>query len=204
MTKIHKDIVEAELHEPKGVSTATSGSVYTADGAGSGTWTAAGASVNHGVWDYNDLATTSTPIPLTLADTFYDLTNDGAGAFTNTTYKLDAVGDIWNVASDRLDFSGLSLGDIVEIRVDVEVTTGAVDTEYTVAIELGLGGSAYTLEFVSNENRKSTGAYKELHTFFVYMGDTNTLDNLGKFKAKASKTGTTVIVNGWAIVATPR
>lgn len=34
----HKDIPDANLHEPKGVSAATSGKVYVADGAGSGDW----------------------------------------------------------------------------------------------------------------------------------------------------------------------
>lgn len=35
----HKNIPNAGLHEPKGVSSATSGQVYVANGAGSGTWT---------------------------------------------------------------------------------------------------------------------------------------------------------------------
>ena len=34
----HKNILEANLHEPKGVSTATSGKSYVTDGAGSGTF----------------------------------------------------------------------------------------------------------------------------------------------------------------------
>jgi hypothetical protein len=34
----HKDLPNAELHEPKGVSTATLDSFYVADGAGSGSW----------------------------------------------------------------------------------------------------------------------------------------------------------------------
>ena len=34
----HKDIPEDELHEPKGVSTAANGTVYTANGVGSGSW----------------------------------------------------------------------------------------------------------------------------------------------------------------------
>lgn len=38
MTIEHKNIAEAGLHEPKGVSVATSGQVYIADGAGSGVW----------------------------------------------------------------------------------------------------------------------------------------------------------------------
>lgn len=38
-TKAHKDLTGADLHEPKGVSSATAGSYYRADGLGSGVWT---------------------------------------------------------------------------------------------------------------------------------------------------------------------
>lgn len=34
----HVDLTDPELHEPKGVATATSGEVYVANGAGSGAW----------------------------------------------------------------------------------------------------------------------------------------------------------------------
>ena len=37
----HSQLTGSSLHEPKGVATATSGQVYVADGAGSGTWTTA-------------------------------------------------------------------------------------------------------------------------------------------------------------------
>ena len=36
---LHKDLTGAELHEPKGVESALSGTVYVADGSGSGSWT---------------------------------------------------------------------------------------------------------------------------------------------------------------------
>ena len=34
----HKDLPESELHEPKGVSTASNGTSYVSNGSGSGTW----------------------------------------------------------------------------------------------------------------------------------------------------------------------
>lgn len=34
---LHKDLTGSDLHEPKGIATASSGEVYVADGAGSGT-----------------------------------------------------------------------------------------------------------------------------------------------------------------------
>ena len=36
----HKNIIDPNIHEPKGVSIAPINTVYTADGAGSGTWAA--------------------------------------------------------------------------------------------------------------------------------------------------------------------
>jgi hypothetical protein len=35
----HKDLTGTDLHEPKGVATASSGQVYVANGSGSGAWT---------------------------------------------------------------------------------------------------------------------------------------------------------------------
>lgn len=37
----HSQLTGSQLHEPKGVASATSGQVYVADGAGSGSWTTA-------------------------------------------------------------------------------------------------------------------------------------------------------------------
>ena len=36
----HKNMTDPDLHEPKGIATASSGDVYVADGAGSGVWQA--------------------------------------------------------------------------------------------------------------------------------------------------------------------
>lgn len=44
MTVQHSALTGAELHEPKGVASASSGQVYIANGAGSGTWTTPSAS----------------------------------------------------------------------------------------------------------------------------------------------------------------
>lgn len=49
MTIQHKNITEADLHEPKGVSLATADTVYVADGAGSGDWVKVGPTSLAGV-----------------------------------------------------------------------------------------------------------------------------------------------------------
>lgn len=40
---LHRDLTGAELHEPKGVESALSGTVYVANGSGSGVWSNLGS-----------------------------------------------------------------------------------------------------------------------------------------------------------------
>lgn len=202
----HTDIPEAQLHEAKGASTSTVGQVLTSIGGAAtfqtpSTAPAAGT-VSQGVYDYNDLATTSTPIPLTVAGTWYDLTNDGAGAFTNKTYALAGLTDIWNVSTNQFNWNNgslLSLGDTVDIRVDIDIITTGANKAVEVDIELGIGGSPYRLPIIPLENFKTAGTYHDVRLMSIYLGDTNTLDFPAKIEATADGTGVSVVVNGWYV-----
>jgi hypothetical protein len=199
----HINIPEAQLHEAKGASTSTTGQVLTSTG-GAAAFTTPAPTISQGIYDYNDLATASSPIALTVANTQYELTNDGLGPFTNLNYTLADLANVWNVSTDRFSFNGgsaLKLGDTVDIRFDVEFTTGTTNTDINLILELGIGGTPYQLTIVADKDHSSAGSYQEVHMFSVYMGDANTLNNPGRVLASASKTGTTVKVNGWFIRA---
>lgn len=45
----HRDIPDAQLHEPKGISVASAGNVYAANGGGTGTWRKVGSDVLQGL-----------------------------------------------------------------------------------------------------------------------------------------------------------
>lgn len=198
----HNTLTGSQLHEPKGVATATSGQVYTANGSGSGVWTTpppAAGTITQGIYNYNDLATTSTPIPLTLASTQYELTNDGAGAQTTTAYGLSGITNMWNTSTDRFDFSGLSLGDTVDIRYDIDVITTSPNTAFSLDLELGVGATPYQLNLVSEDDKKSAGTYKVTGYTSIYLGNTLTRDNPARILASADSTGVTIVVNGWYI-----
>lgn len=153
-----------------------------------------------GVYYYNDLATQTTQIPLTLADTQYELTNDGAGTNTNKTYALTDVADVWNTTTNRFDFTGLELGDAVDVRIDIEVTTTGVNTAIEGALELGIGGTAYQLIWKPfDTNYKTAGTYKITQWYSVYMGDNNTLNNPARVLMQSDSIGVTVKVNGWYV-----
>lgn len=149
-----------------------------------------------GLFDYNDLITSTTPITVTGGAGFVDLTNDGAGAFTNKSYPPEGVTDIWNTTTNLFDFTQLKLGDMVDIRLDLSLITSSVNTEVEVDLLLGSGGSSYLIPFLTETNFKVATTHPINVFNGIYMGDTNTLNNGAKFQIKADK-NCTVTVNGW-------
>lgn len=148
-----------------------------------------------GLLDYNDATTSITPISVTGGSTSI-LTNDGAGAFTNKTYAPVGVTDIWDATTDNFDFSQLKLGDIMDIRLDITVTTLSPNTDVGVYLSLGTGAGTYPV-VLKTTSYKNTGLQSSFNSYSsVYMGDTNTLDNGGQLVIKADK-DCTVVVNGW-------
>lgn len=192
----HSALTGAQLHEPKGADSATIYDTYVSNGAGSGAWK---SPVRLGWWDYNDLTTATTPVALTLANTQYELTNDGAGSFTTSTYKLPDVTDVWDVATNRLDFSELSIGDVVDIRFDIEFTTSSVNTAIDLDVEFDIGGTPFQISIFEALDKKTAGTYKENHQRSFYIGSAGVRDNPARILASADKTGVTVKINGWFI-----
>lgn len=197
MAKVqHTALTDPNLHEPKGISSASARDVYVADGAGTGVWR---MPLRMGSWYYNDLTTASSAIALTSASTDYELTNDGDGASSVFDYRLTEIVDIWNTSTNRFDFSGLSLGDAVDIRVDVEVTTTGANTAVECHLELGVGGTAVLIPFLTDSNIKSTGAHKISRNISVLIDSNNVKNNPARILMRADGTGATVKVVGFYV-----
>lgn len=157
-----------------------------------------------GVYDYNDTATQSTPISIAAADTWYNLTNDGLGSFTNKTYALTGVADLWDTTAQAFDFTDLSLGDTVDIRLDIEITSSSVNQVFDVSLFLDDGGAGqYHVPFIAQQSYKATGSRQVIRFNGIYMGDETTRQNPARFKIKSDNTGS-VKVNGWYIRASKR
>lgn len=83
----------------------------------------------------------------------------------------------------------------------MEVVTSGANHAIEVDLELGTGGTPYQLPIIPLTNFKAAGTYALVRWFGIYMGDTNTLDNLGRVLALSDGTGDTIKVNGWYIRA---
>lgn len=150
----------------------------------------------NGVFDYNDVTTATTPILITGGAGFTFLTNDGAGAATNKLYPPVGVTDVWNASTNEFDFSQLTKGSKVSIRIDLLVTTLSPNTQIDIALELGIGISSYDIQWV-DVFEKSAGDHRITVSDFIYIGDDRTQSGAAKFKIEADG-NCDVKVNGWA------
>lgn len=201
MTVQHKDIPDAQLHQVKGAATASLGELLVAQGDGTALFQNPGYSkTKMGWWDYNDTATATTPIALSVANTDYALTNNGLGSNTTNAYRLSTITNIWNTSTNFLQFTGMKVGDVVDMRIDYELVTSGANNQIVLSLELGIGGSSYILG-IDNRLLKNAGTHKLITNASFYIGNTLTLNNLGRILIKNDSTGSTVKVNGFYIRA---
>lgn len=146
--------------------------------------------------DYN---ATNAALALTLADTPYDIPNDGLGEFTLKDYKPAGHGEIWDATLNQFDFSSLKLGDRVLIRYDLIFNPSQTFRELQLNMNLAIGhANAYSLP-VFHQDFKHLNATPIAGLFLVYMGNDFTLENPAKFTAQSDGVGDTLDINGWYV-----
>lgn len=121
--------------------------------------------------------------------------NDGAGAFTNTAFRLPGASPLWDVGTNRFDFTELDLGDTVDIRFALSITSTGANRVFDFGLTLAEGGSAYDLHF-GHVYFKSAGTYNIERWIGIYMGDTNTRDNPASFWIQSDGAGDSLTYGG--------
>lgn len=155
-----------------------------------------GVIIKMGILDYADLTTQTTPISITGGSGFVEITNDSDGSNTFLTLPPTGVTNVWDGTLNTFDWSELTSGDTVDIRLDVEVTTTVANTEINIELFLGTGAGAYSIPFITRINFKTAGTYPLNRYNGIYMRDSNTIDNGGVFKISSDQ-DCTLKVNGW-------
>lgn len=192
----HSTLTGADLHETKGAATATSGQYLTANGDGTATFKTVPVATT-GWYDNADSFTAGTPIALT-SGVKSDLTNNNLGVDTNLDFALPTVSNIWNSSTNRFDFTGLTIGDTVDVRIDVILTTTGANTALTLEFEFASGtGSAFPLIILPQTNFKTAGTYQVTHSRGFYIGSALVRDNPCRIRALVDTAGASITVKGW-------
>lgn len=136
----HKDIPDAQRHEPKGISSATNKQVYLADGGGSGNWSRMYetdfdfTNKAKNVFGWADIADSQYTVgaPLTITSgTRTKITNNALLAQTDST----RLPGIWNTASNHFLINDLNAAYVFRIQCRVRAVAAA-GTPYVVKFEI--------------------------------------------------------------------
>lgn len=149
-----------------------------------------------GYFDYDDLATASSPITVTGGAGDVLVTNDTLGPQTRTSGKPSDVSRLYNPVGSVMDWSELNIDDEVGIRFTGFLTTLSPNTSVSVDLHLGTGAGAFTIPFISDFAYKSAGVHILSRLNKIYIGDLNTRDNGGQFFINCDN-NSTLIVGGW-------
>ena len=147
---------------------------------------------NHlGYADYNDTSSAASPVAL-VAETWTNLPNDGLGSFSQN--QLPNGNSTILDASGAIDCSALPLHSDILIRLDYTVTPNVNNAALSFRYQLGSGAGTYFLERAVGRLDEGAGlAYRQsLLTDYIYLGDTNTKDNLIYPQVKLSSGGSVV------------
>ena len=148
-----------------------------------------------GGFDYNDLATQTTPLAYTTGD--LQLTNDIEGDYTFLSQPPYGVTSVWDEIDNVFDFSQLSIGDEVFLRVHINVTTTGANQISGLKILFGEGtANEYMLPIDLGIAFKIAGSYDVLRELTFYIGNEDWRTTPAKllFESDASAD---IIVYGW-------
>ncbi len=187
-------VTGSDLHYPRGTVGATANQVFVSDGANGGSFKTAHG---HGSEIYFDVATTGSPVAMTVADTPYGIPNDGVGSGTDVTYKLPSATNMWNTSTGQFEFAtaGAVLGDTVDFEIDIDIVNSAVNGDFIVSMELAIGGASPITHQVAQDIYKAAGTYTASHSFSLLISTADILNFPARFVVQSDSTGDTFISN---------
>lgn len=150
-----------------------------------------------GGWvDYEDSATSGTPINLT-QNVWTDLTNNKSGSGTVTTYKPSFVtGDLWDSSTNSLVFTELGSGKIMIVRNDFDITAGAANTRLDA--RLYFPDTNKTVEFMHDNIASNNDLVRYSRTTQLFT-HTDVLTSGCKIQVRVDKSGCTATVENFLI-----
>lgn len=189
----HSALTGSELHEPKGVASATDQDVYVADGAGSGAWGRPFQQGSEVIGDNQTIISANGDlIPLA---TWTNIQNDGVGTgiYASSNFFLSGHSTVWDTSNDRFDWAsaGLSVGDVVLIDCTLDILNFTTFISVETRLVMGAGHATET-EFTryyytpgGGGNTYSLGVH-----FHTIIKDTNWLNNPANLQIYSSTSNT--------------
>lgn len=149
-----------------------------------------------GYFTYNDVSTISAPLVL-VSGVAKKLTNDTLGIYTGLGEAPYGVSNIWKQYANQFDFSQLSIGDTLDMRVDALLTTTGTNKTYKILLKLGIGTpSEFTILVGSGELKNAVTDENIVKEISFYIGSEDIKNAPAELYLLLDSSGS-VKVNGW-------
>lgn len=126
-----------------------------------------------------------------ISDVWTNITNNGLGSSTLTTYLPEGVTNFMDTPSGNLNLSELSVGDMVFVRNDFTVTPSTNNQLIELRYLIGAPGSQFSL--IKNLGRMDSGGSVEYRFTLVsdkiYIGSDATKNNPIEIQIRSSGNG---------------
>ena len=151
---LHSSLTGSEVHEPKGIDTASADEIYVSDGAGSGSWQSAVTPQNvaeeakffvsdgsgGGTWkfvptgwaNYVDASSAQT---FTSTAAKLSINNLGATNEDHLPWEIRGTGSLWDDTNDKI--TPITVGDAYDIRVNLPVTARSAANFGELLLDIG-------------------------------------------------------------------
>ncbi|WP_296683216.1 tail fiber domain-containing protein [Flavobacterium sp.] len=150
-----------------------------------------------GYFDYNDLVTQTTPLTA-VTNVALKLTNDTAGDNTNTSQNPYGVSYVWDTITNQFNFSELSIGDTIDVRIHVQVTTTTNNQKVGLSAKLGIGSVAEFTNSIFSGQFKTAGVQEISFVAPFYMGSSYITDYPAELYLTTDASAS-VKVKGWYV-----
>jgi hypothetical protein len=150
-----------------------------------------------GYFDYNDLATQTTPLNA-VANVALKLTNDTEGANTSTDQNPYGVSYVWDYTTNQFKFNELEVGDTIDVRIHIRVTTANANQKVSLKARFGIGSVAQFENVIYSGQFKDSGVQEISFVAPFYMGSTYITDYPAELYLTTDHSAT-VKIDGWYV-----
>ena len=150
-----------------------------------------------GYFDYEDFTTSVVPLSATNG-VAKKLTNDTEGVNTSTDQNPYGVSFVWDFINNQFNFSELTIGDTIDVRIHIAVTTTTSNQKVEIKSRFGIGSASQFETVIYDNVFKSSGVHEISFVAPFYLGSLDIINSPAELYL-TTDANATIRVYGWYV-----
>ena len=140
-----------------------------------------------------DLATQTTPYNYSTSPAIVNIPNDGAGVTSDASKAPNNIGSFYDVGLQQLEFSEFKVGDVITLRIDLEVTNTQVDQDIEVLLSIAESTPSARVSSVLTKRLHAINSHRVTGEITFYIHHANVLSNPGHIQFQSADDAVIVV-----------